>query len=162
MPSMRQLIVLLCCLGLPLAQAAEPVPLGGRPIVTLQRSGDAPVRLTLSDLEALPSEPLEAQLPGEANARWQGVRLSLLLRHLDLAPPTRLRVLALNDYSAIIPYSDLDSYQPILAYRRNGAYMAIRERGPLFIIYPMARYPELRNQVYYNRTVWQVSSITLE
>ncbi|MBE1188881.1 oxidoreductase, partial [Escherichia coli] len=25
-----------------------------------------------------------------------------------------------------------------------------------------ARYPELRNQVYYNRTVWQVSSITLE
>ncbi|MGZ3011865.1 molybdopterin-dependent oxidoreductase, partial [Pseudomonas aeruginosa] len=119
-------------------------------------------RLTLSDLEALPSETLEAQLPGEANARWQGVRLSLLLRHLDLAPPTRLRVLALNDYSAIIPYSDLDSYQPILAYRRNGAYMAIRERGPLFIIYPMARYPELRNQVYYNRTVWQVSSITLE
>ncbi|MFO5972133.1 oxidoreductase, partial [Pseudomonas aeruginosa] len=81
---------------------------------------------------------------------------------LNLPPPTRLRVLALNDYSAIIPYSDLDSYQPILAYRRNGAYMAIRERGPLFIIYPMARYPELRNQVYYNRTVWQVSSITLE
>lgn len=162
MPSMRQLIVFFCCLGLPLAQAAEPVPLGGRPIVTLQRSGGAPVRLTLSDLEALPSETLEAQLPGEANARWQGVRLSLLLRHLDLAPPKRLRVLALNDYSAIIPYSDLDSYQPILAYRRNGAYMAIRERGPLFIIYPMARYPELRNQVYYNRTVWQVSSITLE
>ncbi|HGW5148973.1 TPA: oxidoreductase [Pseudomonas aeruginosa] len=162
MPSMRQLIVFSCCLGLPLAQAAEPVPLGGRPIVTLQRSGGAPVRLTLSDLEALPSETLEAQLPGEANARWQGVRISLLLRHLDLAPPKRLRVLALNDYSAIIPYSDLDSYQPILAYRRNGAYMAIRERGPLFIIYPMARYPELRNQVYYNRTVWQVSSITLE
>lgn len=100
MPSTRQLIVFLCCLGLPLAQAAEPVPLGGRPIVTLQRSGDAPVRLTLSDLEALPSETLEAQLPGEANARWQGVRLSLLLRHLDLAAPTRLRVLALNDYSA--------------------------------------------------------------
>ncbi|WP_446728483.1 oxidoreductase [Pseudomonas aeruginosa] len=162
MPSMRQLIVFFCCLGLPLAQAAEPVPLGGRPIVTLQRSGGAPIRLTLSDLEALPSETLEAQLPGEANARWQGVRLSLLLRHLDLAPPKRLRVLALNDYSAIIPYSDLDSYQPILAYRRNGAYMAIRELGPLFIIYPMARYPELRNQVYYNRTVWQVSSITLE
>lgn len=102
MPSMRQLIVFSCCLGLPLAQAAEPVPLGGRPIVTLQRSGGAPVRLTLSDLEALPSETLEAQLPGEANARWQGVRLSLLLRHLDLAPPKRLRVLALNDYSAII------------------------------------------------------------
>ena len=56
------------------------------------------------------------------------------------------------------PYGEAET----LASARNGAYMAIRERGPLFIIYPMARYPELRNQVYYNRTVWQVSSITLE
>ncbi|ABR86295.1 MULTISPECIES: molybdopterin-dependent oxidoreductase [Pseudomonas aeruginosa group] len=162
MPSLRQLIVFLCCLGAALAQATQPVPLGGRPIVTLLQPGKPPLRLTLADLEALPGETLEAQLPGEANAKWQGVRLSLLLEHLRLAPPKRLRVLALNDYSSIIPYSDLETYQPILAYRRNGAYMTIRERGPLFIIYPMARYPELRNQVYYNRTVWQVSSITLE
>lgn len=118
MPSMRQLIVFSCCLGLPLAQAAEPVPLGGRPIVTLQRSGGAPVRLTLSDLEALPSETLEAQLPGEANARWQGVRLSLLLRHLDLAPPKRLRVLALNDYSAIMRPRQLPAHPRLSPQRR--------------------------------------------
>ncbi|MGC3655090.1 oxidoreductase, partial [Pseudomonas aeruginosa] len=53
-------------------------------------------------------------------------------------------------------------YQPILAYRRNGAYKPIRDRVPIFKKNPMARYPELRNQVYYNRTDWQVSSITLE
>ena len=121
MPSMRQLIVFSCCLGLPLAQAAEPVPLGGRPIVTLQRSGGAPVRLTLSDLEALPSETLEAQLPGEANARWQACASACCCATWTWQ---RLRVLALNDYSAIIPYSDLDSFtspsSPIAATAPHG------------------------------------------
>lgn len=138
------------------------MPLGERPIVTLQWFDGVSIRPTLFDLEALPSETLEIRLPGEADACWQGVRLSLLLRRLNLAPSKRLRVLAPNNYSAIIPYSDLDNHQPTLTYRRSGAHMVVRGCGPLLIIYSTTRYPGLRNQVYYNRIVWQVSPITLE
>ena len=48
------------------------------------------------------------------------------------------------------------------ACRRDGQPIGIAERGPLFVIYPMVDHPELPTQVYFNRTVWQVSRITLE
>ncbi|MBB4862394.1 hypothetical protein HNP46_001232 [Pseudomonas nitritireducens] len=93
---------------------------------------------------------------------WHGVRLSDLLVGTPRHDAQYLRIEALNDYSALIPMSDLERFQPILAYRRDDQLIGIAERGPLFIIYPMVDHPELRTQVYFNRTVWQVSRITVE
>ncbi|MDF3864476.1 oxidoreductase [Pseudomonas denitrificans (nom. rej.)] len=118
---------------------------------------------SLRDLEALPHTARRSMLPEETQVYgWQGVRLSTLLASFGRADVQRLRVEALNDYSALIPLSDLDAFDPILAYRRDGQAIGIAERGPLFVIYPMVDHPELRTQVYFNRTVWQVSRITLE
>ncbi|MFV3416223.1 hypothetical protein ACQCLI_15705 [Pseudomonas nitroreducens] len=88
--------------------------------------------------------------------------LEALLVGFERADTQHLRVEALNDYSTLIPLGDLDAFEPILAYRRDGHSIGIAERGPLFVIYPMVDHPELRTQVYFNRTVWQVSRITLE
>lgn len=124
---------------------------------------EAARRLSLADLQRLPPQTYAAMLPAEERiSRWQGVPLSQLFDGAELGRSKRLRVDALNDYSALIPLSDLDTYQPILAYRRDDHYIGISERGPLFIIYPLVKHPELRTQVYFNRTVWQVSRITLE
>jgi Uncharacterized protein conserved in bacteria len=118
---------------------------------------------SLRDLEALPQTERRSMLPDESQVYgWQGLRLSDLLTGFDLGAVQRLRVEALNDYSALIPLSDLGAFDPILAYRRDGQPIGIAERGPLFVIYPMLDHPELRTQVYFNRTVWQVSRITLE
>ncbi|MGC4010545.1 MAG: oxidoreductase [Pseudomonas sp.] len=118
---------------------------------------------SLRDLEALPQTERRSMLPDESQVySWQGVRLSTLLAGFERTESQRLRVEALNDYSALIPLSDLDAFDPILAYRRDGQAIGIAERGPLFVIYPMVDHPELRTQVYFNRTVWQVSRITLE
>ena len=37
--------------------------------------------------------------------------------------------------------------------------MAVRDRGPLFVVYPFDAQPELRNAVYYSRSAWQLKSI---
>ncbi|MCG8905618.1 molybdopterin-dependent oxidoreductase [Pseudomonas sp. DP-17] len=117
----------------------------------------------LRDLEALPQTQWRAMLPDESQvSEWQGVRLSTLLAGFERADTQHLRVEALNDYSTLIPLGDLDAFEPILAYRRDGHSIGIAERGPLFVIYPMVDHPELPTQVYFNRTVWQVSRITLE
>ncbi|MDU4252780.1 molybdopterin-dependent oxidoreductase [Pseudomonas sp.] len=117
----------------------------------------------LRDLGALPQTQRRAMLPDESQvSEWQGVRLSTLLAGFERADTQHLRVEALNDYSTLIPLGDLDAFEPILAYRRDGHSIGIAERGPLFVIYPMVDHPELRAQVYFNRTVWQVSRITLE
>jgi hypothetical protein len=71
-------------------------------------------------------------------------------------------VTALNDYSSDIPFSDIAKYNVILATKQNGQYMSVRDKGPLFIVYPFDSDPELKHQTYYGRSVWQVSRITVK
>ncbi|QRY78519.1 molybdopterin-dependent oxidoreductase [Pseudomonas sp. PDNC002] len=144
---------------------SSQAPDAGRTVLTITLPGDAALerRYTLDELAALPHSTLRSPMPDERHIHeWLGVRLSTLLEGIDRDGAKRLRIEALNDYSALIPLSDLDAYEPILAYRRDGQSLGIAERGPLFVIYPMVDYPELRTQLYFNRTVWQVSRITLE
>jgi hypothetical protein len=39
--------------------------------------------------------------------------------------------------------------------------MAVRDKGPLFIIYPFDQHAELRNSVYHSRCAWQLKAIEL-
>jgi hypothetical protein len=70
-------------------------------------------------------------------------------------------VTALNDYSTEIPISDLSDHNVILSLKRNGEYMPVSDKGPLFIIYPFDSKPELKSQTYYGRSAWQVAKISV-
>ncbi|VTP66370.1 Uncharacterised protein [Leclercia adecarboxylata] len=69
---------------------------------------------------------------------------------------------ALNDYTTVIPLSDAQKYNVILALKVNGEYMRIRDKGPLFVVYPYDSMPELNNQIFYSRSAWQVSKMMIE
>ncbi|MNV97188.1 hypothetical protein D3C71_1922780 [compost metagenome] len=73
-----------------------------------------------------------------------------------------VKVTALNDYTTVIPLSDFQKYNVILALKINGEYMRVRDKGPLFIVYPYDSEPELNNQVFYSRSAWQVSKMSIE
>lgn len=40
--------------------------------------------------------------------------------------------------------------------------MAVREKGPIWVIYPMNDHPELRSDTYNDRLVWQLKEISVE
>lgn len=69
---------------------------------------------------------------------------------------------ALNDYAAAIPVSDFYRYDVIFATHMDGKRMTVRERGPLFVIYPFDDNPSLHQEVIYGRSVWQVSELTVQ
>jgi hypothetical protein len=71
----------------------------------------------------------------------------------------QLSVAALNDYHVDIPIDDIQRFDVVLATRLDDKPMSVREKGPLFIIYPFDRDPALRNSVYYSRCAWQLKSI---
>ncbi len=71
----------------------------------------------------------------------------------------RLLVKALNDYTAEIPIEDTTAFETILAVKMNGAPMLVRDKGPLFLIYPFDRNPDLYNEKYFSRSVWQIREI---
>ncbi|MGE0226013.1 MAG: oxidoreductase [Acetobacteraceae bacterium] len=87
---------------------------------------------------------------------FEGVPMTTLMQKVG-ADGDRLLVFALNDYATEIPMADFAKYQPILALKRDGSYMPVADKGPLFIIYPFDSSAELRNQKFYSRSAWQVA-----
>lgn len=70
-----------------------------------------------------------------------------------------LRLKSLNGYIAEIPISDALDLETILALKMNGFPMHVRYKGPLFLIYPFDRKPELYTKTYFARSVWQIREI---
>ena len=90
--------------------------------------------------------------------KFEGVPLAKLMEMVG-ADGEKVAAIALNDYSAEIPMEDIKKYGVILALKRDGEYMSVREKGPLFIVYPFDSNPELKAQKYYSRSVWQVAKL---
>ncbi len=110
-------------------------------------------------LEALGMVTIETTTPWhEGKVKFEGIPLDKLMKQVG-ATGERVVVVALNDYSTDIPMEDFKKYNVILALKRNGEYMSVRDKGPLFIIYPFDSNSDLRTQTYYARAAWQVAKI---
>lgn len=92
--------------------------------------------------------------------RFDGVKMSVLMQAVGASGESVVAT-ALNDYETRIPLSDFSSFDVILALKRNGEYMAVRDKGPLFIIYPLDSDPTLLSQKYYGRCAWQLARLTV-
>ncbi|NRB55482.1 MAG: molybdopterin-dependent oxidoreductase [Salinicola sp.] len=156
--------VLIALSSLPVRAEEPPYPADMPLLKIVDSHGRALASFTLSSLEALPSREVTGSIPdtSDPEARWSGVSLNALLESLSIAAPDRMLAVGLDDYSDIIPRSDLEHYDPIVAYRRNGHYLAVDRYGPLVVMYPYTDYPELHERTYYSRTVWQLSELQLQ
>jgi len=125
-------------------------------------TGNTPIDMTIDDIEALGSATIVTKTPWHESAvTFEGVPLATLLEKAGAKGQT-LSVAALNNYRSEIPVSDLAEHGVILAYKQDGEYMPISDKGPLFVVYPFDADPELNTEVYYTRSAWQVRSITVE
>lgn len=75
------------------------------------------------------------------------------------ADGTELTVKALNDYAAEVPMEDAKTLDTILATKMDGNPMSVRDKGPLFLVYPFDLNPDLYNEKYFSRSVWQIKEI---
>ncbi|MEO9654722.1 molybdopterin-dependent oxidoreductase [Marinomonas sp.] len=113
-------------------------------------------------LLALGMSDLQTETPwSEGSDLYQGPMLSALLETVG-AQGNALKVTALNDYSAVVPSEDASKYNVLLAMDINGKPMSVRDKGPLFFLYPFSDNPELNNEVIHNRSVWQIKSIVVQ
>ncbi len=139
----------------------------GKPILTLSgkisyfNQGDRAL-FDRPMLEALGVSSLRTRTPwSDSEVRFDGVPMIKLMQTVG-AFGDRVRAIALNDYVTEIPLSDFARYGVLLAMKRNGKYMSIRERGPLFIIYPFDAFDELWSSTYSSRCAWQVAQLIVK
>ncbi len=123
-----------------------------------QNSPDG-AQFDIAMLEALPGRVSAVNTPWyDSKKTFEGPLGSALLDAVGATGQT-LRVIALNDYAAEIPVEDFRKHPVILATKLDGKAMAVREKGPIFVIYPFDADPSLFNEKYFNRSVWQVKAI---
>ena len=115
--------------------------------------------LDMAMLEALVQHSFTTKTPWYKEARkFTGPLLRDVLKLVG-AQGTTLRIAALNDYRIDVPSDDTQRFDVVLARLIDDKPIAVREKGPLFMIYPFDSDAALRNPLYYSRSVWQLKSI---
>lgn len=156
-------LALAAMLVFPSISAAQDAP-EGRVILTVggeisNANVDDTMQFDRAMLEALGLHTVVTETPWtDGDVTFEGVLLRDLLEAVG-ADGNTIAAVALNDYTAKIPASDADDYDVILAMRQNGAQLTVRERGPLWVVYPWSDVPNIQNEVYYSRAIWQLKAI---
>ena len=146
-------------------QALEPAK--GKVILTItgkvaEKNTATGAAFDLAMLEKLPQQTFSAQTPWDkAPIKFQGPLLRDVLAAAK-ASGTTLKAAALNDYQTTIPADDAKNFDVIVAHKMNGEAIPVRTKGPLFIVYPFDSKAELRSSTYYERSAWQLKSISVE
>lgn len=170
--ALRAVAQALWCVGLaallwPSLTVAEPLPAPQGPVV-LTVSGAIAVtnvgpeaQFDMAMLQALPqSEFATSTLWTDGVQTFRGVALADLLARLGVTSG-HLQAEALNDYSVDIPVSDAVTGGPIIAYAVNDAPLSVRDKGPLWVVYPFDKGADYSSEVIYARSIWQLAKITV-
>jgi hypothetical protein len=124
-------------------------------------NADAAARFDRPMLEALGTYGFTTRTPWyDGPMRFEGVRMATLLQAVGATGDTIVAT-ALNDYETRIPISDFTTLPVVLALKRNGHYMEVADKGPLFIVYNFDSDTNLQTRQYYGRCVWQLARMTV-
>jgi len=145
--------------GLERPQGAPILTVEGN--ISIKNDGDGAVfdRDMLESLGEVSFKTMTPWFTGEVE--FEGVPMEKLMEAVG-AKGTEVEVVALNDYKASVPIGDFGEYGVILALKRDGKYMPISDKGPLFIVYPYDGHAELQKQKFYARSVWQVAKMIVK
>jgi hypothetical protein len=136
------------------APAPQPLPIG-----LWVGDTDNSVELSAEALWALGRREVLTSVPWEpVRRRWGGVPLGVVLKQAGLAGRA-VRVRALNGYAAVIPWEDIERYDPLLAMTVDGQAIPVRHKGPILVIYPYDHHHELARSIYRDRAVWHVEAL---
>jgi hypothetical protein len=168
---LHRLILLGFALMLPVVASAallKEQPLGAEPtgpvILTVSGNiegvGSGPVvRLDRAMLERLGTTKLKTTTVWTSGeVEFEGVLVRDILHALG-AQGREVVATALNDYVATLPLQELYQYPVMLAFKMNGEYLKIKDKGPLWIVYPRDQFPELRNSMTDKKWVWQLREL---
>ncbi|MFT5630768.1 MAG: hypothetical protein ACI9HB_001939 [Gammaproteobacteria bacterium] len=123
---------------------------------------DGVLQLDYESLSAFDATMIETStIWTEGTHVFEGVSLHTLAEYLSVTDGMILAT-AINDYMVEIPVSDAVEGGPIVAYLMDGEKMSVREKGPLWVIYPYDSNSDYRSEVTYTRSIWQLDRLEIE
>ncbi|MBD3680160.1 MAG: molybdopterin-dependent oxidoreductase [Rhodobacteraceae bacterium] len=150
MYSIARLFFLFLALALP-AQAAEILTVRGP---ALEKNYDMEALLEFEQV-TIQTKNDYVELPTE----FSGPLLRDVLEAHGIGSGETVVLRALNDYATEMPARLAYEYDVILAVLRGGRAMPIRDKGPIWVIFPMEDLRQTPDTTYNNYLVWQLAEI---
>ena len=152
----------------PLAASAQSLGTPQGPVI-LTVSGaiahtnvDGAARFDHAMLARIGTTTLKTTTPWtEGVITFEGVLARDLMAAVGAAGESVLAV-ALNDYEKEIPASDFENRDVLVAWNLDGRRMRVRDKGPLWIIYPKKRDAEPHSLETRSRMVWQLHELRVK
>lgn len=130
--------------------------------VRMDGAAEPSAQYTIEDLRALDPVTFETETIWTTGPQqFTGVPLAVLMARMGVSGGLMVAH-AVNDYSVDIPVSDAVEGGPIVAFERNGAEMSLRNKGPLWVVYPYDSNPAYRTEEVYSRSIWQLDRIVIQ
>jgi hypothetical protein len=100
-------------------------------------------------------------LPGTDGEELHEVRGPLIQSLLDQAgfAANEYTAVAIDGYEIDVPGEDFRMHGVIAAVEVDGKPLAVRDKGPAWIVYPRTDKPELSDPIYESRSVWQLKEL---
>ncbi len=128
--------------------------------ITNTNTDDGRLELDLAMLQEMPVTTFKTNTIWlEKEVEFTGVNLKEILDYAG-ASGTLIHAIALNDYKVDIPSDMGDVDAPMVAYHIDGEIMSVREKGPLWVVYPYDQDAKYRTEVIYSRSIWQLDRLT--
>ncbi|AJY44628.1 oxidoreductase [Martelella endophytica] len=145
-----------------LRQPDGPIILTVEGAITNVNTPDGKAEFDMAMLDALPQRRFRtATIWTSGVSEFSGPTLTALLAFVGAKGKT-LRLTALNEYAVEMPAADAFADGPILATRKDGRTLSVRDNGPLWLIYPFDDEPAYKTEVTYSRSIWQLKSIEVK
>ena len=125
------------------------------------KQSEYPIRLTDADLLALPQISFTTSTPWTETAlTFSGPTLSSVLQYYNITDG-QLNLVAVNRYEIEVPWDYVEKSSPIIANRINGEAFTVREKGPLWVVFPFDSDERYTSFLVHSMSVWQLIRIEI-
>ncbi|SFR02146.1 molybdopterin-dependent oxidoreductase [Poseidonocella sedimentorum] len=124
-------------------------------------NGEGVARFDAAMLRSLGQETVKTStLWTEGVQEFTGTPLAAIMEAVGVQDG-KIVATAINAYSVEIPLTDAIEGGALVAYEREGEAMNIRDKGPLWVIYPYDDNPTYQSAVAYARSIWQLEKMEI-
>lgn len=154
--------VLMMAIAIPAGLAAPAAADEMLVVRNLADPGKPEARLTEEDLLALPQVTVRTRTEfTDGVVEFVGPLARDAIARVGGDGAALAHLVAANDYAVDAPLSDFTNYDVILAMTANGERLSRRDKGPIWLIYPLDDHEELKDPVYTIRLIWQLTAMEL-
>ena len=131
------------------------------PLLVVRHAGNE-VTFTDEQLRALPQVTVRTKTEfTDGVVEFVGPLARDVLAAANIGEATIAHLVAANDYALDVPLRDFQAYNVILAMEANGEKLSRRDKGPIWLMYPLDDHAELQDPAYTIRLIWQLTTVEL-